>query len=86
MDNSHIEEDFFTICEKDKNMKKENKIMEEIYKIVDTLLQKQILNYLAYQKGKFWRQNQGRKGNIRFAGIDGISDILGIIPPNGACN
>lgn len=51
-------------------------------------LQKQILDYLAYQKGKYWRVNsggvraqyKGKERFFRFNTMPGISDILGILP------
>jgi len=51
-------------------------------------LQKQILDYLAYRKGKYWRQNsgaivaeyKGKKRFFKFTGMKGLSDIIGILP------
>lgn len=49
-------------------------------------LQKQILDYLSYKKGKYWRvnsgavvaENKGKKRFFRFNSINGVSDIIGI--------
>lgn len=51
-------------------------------------LQKQILDYLSYQNGVFWRINSGgikgtRNGKdyyYKFNSMAGISDIIGIMP------
>ena len=52
---------------------------------------KQCLQWLKLHGVLCWRQNQGamqaeHKGKrrfLRFAGIDGISDIVGVLPPGG---
>jgi len=48
-------------------------------------IQKQILDYLSYRPGKYWRQNTGAmvaeyKGRKRFMkfGINGCADITGV--------
>ncbi len=52
-------------------------------------VQKQILDYLAWRHVFVWRQNSGavvyedenrNKRFVRFASVNGISDILGILP------
>lgn len=56
-------------------------------KMTENDIQKQILEWLAYQQGCFWRNNSGAtvaeyKGKsrlIRF-GMKGSADILGILP------
>ena len=52
---------------------------------------RQCLDYLRLRGIPAWRQNQGgiratyrgRRRFVRFAGIEGISDILGLLPPSG---
>ncbi len=52
---------------------------------------KACLDYLRLRRIPAWRQNQGavageHKGKrrfLRFAAVDGISDILGLLPPSG---
>jgi len=60
--------------------------MKYLNKISEADLQKSILDWLAYQKGQYWRQNtgampiegsNGKKRFIRF-GVKGVADILGI--------
>ena len=54
----------------------------------ETELVKAILDYLVLRGVFAWRQNQGgvtreykgRKRFVRFARVDGISDIIGILP------
>jgi hypothetical protein len=63
-----------------------------VKKPTETALVKSLLEYLALRQIPAWRQNQGavRKQNadgkerfFRFAGAEGISDILGLLPPAG---
>ncbi len=45
----------------------------------EKVFQKQALQWLRLNGCEVWRQNQGRKkGYIRFADVDGISDIIGL--------
>lgn len=59
--------------------------MKYLNQMSEADLQKSILDWLAYQKGQYWRQNtgampvesNGKKRFIRF-GVKGVADILGI--------
>lgn len=57
--------------------------------VFESDVQKQILEYLAWKHIFVWRQNSGatvyedKNGNqrfVRYASINGISDIMGILP------
>lgn len=62
-------------------------------KVKETDLVKQILDYLALRGVFAWRQNQGamkgtysgtgKKWFLRFAGAKGISDVIGVLEPEG---
>lgn len=56
---------------------------QKIFDPLESEIQETILNWLEYQKGKFWRNNTGalniEKRFIRF-GLKGSSDIIGILP------